>query len=483
MASQYKNVPNQPGIKYNSVSRTYLVYRIVKGEEQYQGKIKSLKEAIKVRDTFEKALPAETTAQTNRRTKTFSGKIDPKEIRKATTFFYKRGEISSPNYIELPNPQKDKVRTNVQKGHTPGKFSKINQFTPLSKSAQNKILKVFPDADFDSWKKGFDQTTDPVRFDSVDAFITRGYKPAFHNVKDLPKKTQDFIVEAFGKEAAAGGTPIRFGPGRKFGITPGENQVLNSRITNFLNNTGKAYPYAFSFEKPENWIIQQMARAADKKNPAYKVLKNEAGKIIGASENGVKYYHANSNESNLITNHPEAAKIVKFVNIARESKASIPQSLLKIFPQGFDQKLLSSNRAYTDLLRWLDNTEGRRVVANAINLHHAGEGSVAGSPALARDLQLLTAADNQRVEVIRNQILKNDLSGIPELKEKGLRLNVDGKEYGAGLETPEAGIKRIEKQAGLKLKEQLKIDPELEGFSKFLRQDVIGAFTKQVKEN
>ena len=49
----YQNVPNQPGIKYNSVRRTYLVYRIVKGEEQYQGKIKSLKEAIKVIDTFE----------------------------------------------------------------------------------------------------------------------------------------------------------------------------------------------------------------------------------------------------------------------------------------------------------------------------------------------------------------------------------------------------------------------------------------------
>ena len=488
MASRYINVPNHPGIKYNSVSRMYLVYRKIKGVEQYQGQIKSLTEAIKVRDAFEKALPAETTAQTNIRTRTFSGKIDPKEIRKAARFFYKRGEIASPNYIELLKPQKDKVRTNVQKGHTPGKFSKITQFTPLSKSAQNKILKYFPDADFDSWKKGFDQTTDPVRFNSVDEFITRGYKPAFHNVKDLPKKTQDFIIEAFGKEAAAAGTPIRFGPGRKFGIPPGENQVLNSRITNFLNNIGRAYPYAFNFQdKPANWIIQQMARAADKKNPDYKVLRNEAGKIIGASENGVKYYHVNSLIGNSIANHPEAKQISKFVNVARESKASIPQSLLKIFPKGFDRNLLHANRAYTDLLQWLDNSQGRRLVANAIQVHHAGEGSVAGSPALARDLQLLTAPDNVAAASIKTTIERDLKAGrdpftsegsrIPELKEKGIRLNVGGVEYGAGAETAEAGIKRIEKAQLPKLQAQLKIDPKLGGFANFLKQAVIGANT------
>ena len=488
MASQYKNVPNHPGIKYNSVSKIYLVYRKIKGVEQYQGQIKSLSDAIRIRDEFIKVLPAETTAQTNRRTKTFSGKIDPKEIRKATRFFYKRGEIASPNYIELPNPQKDKVRTNVQKGHTPGKFSKINQFTPLSKSAQNKILKVFPDADFDSWKKGFDQTTDPVRFNSVDEFITRGYKPAFHNVKDLPKKTQDFIVEAFGKEAAAAGTPIRFGPGRKFGIPPGENQVLNSRITNFLNNIGREYPYAFNFQdKPANWIIQQMARAADKNNPDYKVLRNEAGKIIGASEKGVKYYHVNSMKGNSIANHPEAEQISKFVTVARESKASIPQSLLKIFPKGFDRNLLHANRAYTDLLQWLDNSQGRRLVANAIQVHHAGEGSVAGSPALARDLQLLTAPDNVAAAAIKTTIERDLKAGrdpftsegsrIPELKEKGIRLNVGGVEYGAGPETAAAGRLRIEEAQLPKLQAQLKVDPKLGGFARFLQQDVIGFST------
>ena len=473
----YQNVPNQPGIKYNSVSRTYLVYRVVKGKEQYQGKIKSLKEAIRVRDAFVKALPAETTAQTNIRTKTFSGDLNPKELNKASRFFYKRGEVSSPYYEDLQNLEKRKVSTNVRRGATPGKFSKLNQFTPLKPHRQRKILKAFPEADFDLWKKGFDATTDKQKFDAVNEFIQRGYKPAFHNVKVLPKKTQELLIEAFGKEAKAAKTPLKFGPGRKLGIGPKDNAVLYQRISNFIRDLGKTYPYGFSFDKPENWIISQMHRAADKKNPDYKVLRNEAGKIIGASEKGVKYYHVNSGKGKLITSHPEAAKISKFVDLAKKSRANIPQSLLKIFPKGFDQKLLDSNRAYTDLLRWLDNTQGRRVVANAINIHHAGKGAVAGNPALARDLQLLTAQDNLAASTIKTAIEKKDFSRVPELKEKGIRLNVGGVEYGAGAETAEAGLKRIEKGALPKLQAQLKIDPKLSGFANFLKQAVVGAKT------
>ena len=207
---------------------------------------------------------------------------------------------------------------------------------------------------------------------------------------------------------------------------------------------------------------------ASKNNPNYDVIKNQNGKIIGAIENGVEYYHRNSKVGNLITNHPEAPKISKIVDIAKKAKSSVPVSLSKMFPKGFNQSLLQGNRGYNDLLQWLDNSEGRRVVQNAIQLHHAGEGAVTGTPALAKDLQLLTAGDNKRAEVIRNQILKNDLSGIQELKDKGIRLNVEGKEYGAGFETPEAGLKRIEKQAGLTLTERLKTDPELSSFNKFL---------------
>ena len=57
----------------------------------------------------------------------------------------------------------------------------------LSRSTvQNKILKFFPNADFDSYKLGFDSVNDRQNFDAVDDFIERGYKPAFYNVKDLP---------------------------------------------------------------------------------------------------------------------------------------------------------------------------------------------------------------------------------------------------------------------------------------------------------
>ena len=478
MASTYVNVPGQPHIKQNTKTLTYLVTRSImrdgKTTSQYKGNIKSLPEAIRIRDIFVREIPAETLAETNIRTKTFSGTQDPKELNKAARFFYKRGEVSSPYYIDLEDGEKRKIRTNVSRGSTPGKFNKNTVFTPLKKSQQNKILKFFPNADFDSYKLGFDSVNDRQNFDAVDDFIERGYKPAFYNVKDLPKKTQNLIVEAFGKEAEAAGTPLEFGKGRKFGITKKENPNLNTRIVNFINNVGKTYPYAFSFEYPENWIIQQMQRAS-KNNPNYDVIKNQNGKIIGAIENGVEYYHRNSKVGNLITNHPEAPKISKIVDIAKKAKSSVPVSLSKMFPKGFDQSLLQGNRGYNDLLQWLDNSEGRRVVQNAIQLHHAGEGAVTGSPALAKDLQLLTAGDNKRAEVIRNQILKNDLSGIQELKDKGIRLNVGGKEYGAGFETPEAGLKRIEKQAGLTLTERLKTDPELSSLNKFLQQKTIGS--------
>ena len=475
----YQNVPNEPHIKYNPVSRLYLVSRSImrdgKTTPQYTGSIKSLEEAIRIRDAFVKALPAETWAETTRRTKTFSGKQDPKELNKAARWFYKRGEISSPNYIELPDLEKRKIRSNVAKGSTPGTFSKNTIFTPLKTSVQNKILKQFPDADFTIYKYGFNQVADPSQFSAVTDFIERGYKPAFHNVKQLPKKTQNLIEEAFGKQIADAGIDLNFGPGRKFGISPKENKQLYSMVENFIKNTGKKYPYAFSFEKPENWIISQMHRASKNNPDVYKVLTNDAGKIIGASENGVKYYHANSKIGNTITNHPEAPQISKFVFVAKNAKANIPQSLMKMFPEGFDRNLLQGNRAYNDLLQWLDNSQGRRLTKNAINLHHSGAGGVRGNPALAKDIQLLTSQDNITAEVIKNQILNDDFSRVQELKDKGIRLNVGGKEFGAGIEAPEQGLKRIETQAGIKLTERLKADPELKEFKKFLDQNVAGS--------
>ena len=476
----YQSVHNEPHIYYNLLpdgSTVYYVDRVVKQKRQYLGGITSLPEAIKVRDEFVVELPAG--GQNIYRRKKNK---NIKELQKATRWFYKRGrgEVSYPNYLDLvDDAELRKIRKNVMSGKTPGKFSKITQFTPLKKPIQNKILKYFPEADFDLWKKGFDSINDTQRYSAVNSFISRGYKPAFWNVKDLPKKTQELIIEAFGKEAEAAGTPLKFGPGSKFGVSQKQNLQLNTQITGFLNNMGKKHPYAFSTRQPENWIITQMHRAADAGNPDYKVLTDEkTGKIIGASEKGIKYYHANSkNINNLITNHPEAEQISKFVTVAREAKADIPTSLLKIFPKGFDRNLLSSNRAYTDLLRWLDNTQGRRVVANAINIHHAGEGAVVGSPALARDLQLLVASDNLAAASIKKAIETKDFSRVPELKEKGIRLNVGGVEYGAGPETVEAGLKRIEKGALPKLQAQLKIDPKLSSLAKFLKQDVVGFST------
>ena len=477
MVKPYKFVKGEPFIKYNGTS--YLVTRSVmrdgKVTKQYEGQIKSLTEAKKVRAGFIKEIPIQTLAESNIKRRGLT-KIDIKELNKSARFFYKRGEVSSPYYSELAEgAERKKIYDNVRKGATPGKFNKETIYTPLKKSRQNKILKFFPDADFDTYKLGFNPNTDTQNYSAVSEFVKRGYKPAFHNVPDLPKKTQNLIIEAFGKQAEEAGTPLSFGKGRKFGVKAGENEFLKTRIANFIYNTGKTYPYAFSFaDRPENWIIQQMERAS-RNNPRYGVIKNTDGKIIGATEDGVQYYHATSKIGNTITNHPEAGKISKIVDIAKKAKSSVPVSLSKMLPKGFDTNLIQGNQGYSDLLRWLDNSEGRRTVQNAIQLHHAGKGAVTGSPALAKDIQLLTFNDNLRTESIRKQILKNDLSGVQELKDKGIRLNIEGKEYGAGFETPEAGLKRIEKQASTQLAERLKLDPKLSSFEGFLKQKPIGA--------
>jgi len=483
LASKFKDVPGESNIKVSTspAGNKYMV-QVMRDRKQINltkgNHPTTLEAAKKIRDTFIAANPYDQAAM-NRQIHLGKGDIDMKEANKAARFFYKRGEVAHPVYADLDNIQKRKIWSNVMRGAAPGKFSKINQFTPLLKSQQNKILKYFPDADFDAWKYGFDvnDKSSWKNFRAVRDFVNRGYRPAFSHVDALPKKVQNVVIEAFGKEAAEARTPLRFGPGRKFGLTVKENPELGRRISNFvgIGMAGKDFPYAFNWvDKPANWIITQMVRAANNNNPAYKILKNKAGKIVGASENGVKWYHMNSMIGKIINTHPEAPAISKMVDIAAKAKANIPTALEKMFPKGFDRNVLGRGRAYTDLLQWLDNSEGRRSVKNAIELHHAGEGAATGSPALARDLQLLRRQDNMLAHVIKTQILKDDFSRVSELKEKGIRLNVGGKEYGAGFETAEAGMSRIEKQASTELAERLKIDPKLQGFSKFLRQDLVG---------
>ena len=98
--TRYENVPGQPHIKYNGTY--YIVTRSVmrdgKTTSQYKGGITSLTQAIKVRDAFVKARPAETMAEYNVRTKKGKGEVNPKELQKPSRWFQKRGEVWSPKY-------------------------------------------------------------------------------------------------------------------------------------------------------------------------------------------------------------------------------------------------------------------------------------------------------------------------------------------------------------------------------------------------
>ena len=64
-------------------------------------------------------------------------------------------------------------------------------------------------------------------------------------------------------------------------------------IQNFIQNTGKEHPYAFSFEKPQNWIIAQMVRASKNNPDVYKVLNLVSNKEKGACNKNMQRMRKN----------------------------------------------------------------------------------------------------------------------------------------------------------------------------------------------
>ena len=350
-------------------------------------------------------------------------------------------------YIDLNRDQKERVRQRLKYGE--GKFIKETKFDPFPKEDQNKIKKVFPDADFTIGKFGFPQYIDGKlnpKYTAVSTFVKNNFKEKQKiKPKPLSLNTQKDIMANFTQVPKEKWDFKNY----KYGIYKKPDNKLYQRIVNFVKEPVFT-PYGFNFSSPSGWMIQSMDRASRQGNEDYVPLKRK-GKIIGIQDftekgEGKKYYHRTYrgplNENILfIDQHPDYKKIEKFVNIARDAKVNVPETLIKLFPKGYDTSKLKFN----DLLRFMlgDRETNRKLITNAIHVHHAK-----GLSNPTSDLQLLTQEQNRFAETINQRIVKGVATAedIQKLKDQGIRLIVDNKSYGARKESAERGLLRIYNQ-------------------------------------
>ena len=359
------------------------------------------------------------------------------QLNKASQYFFNK------NFDDLTDQkQRDKITSKVKRAG--GVFRKKTIFDQFSKTDQQKILKEFPDAVFKEGQSYGFATTDP-QYNVVERFVRRGFK--MRSFKPLPKSVQNDIKSNFSEIPEKDWNFKLY----KYGLpeTSGKNRNIGKRIQTFVTDPStKEFRYNFRFGSPDGWMLAQMDRAYLNGNENYKPLYQNK-KIVGFQDNtekggGKKYYHKNykgslDKEKVLIDVHPDYKKVAKFVDVAKNAKADIPEALAKLLPEGYDTSKLKFN----DFLNFMldDKKTDIKSLRNAIEIHHAK-----GLSSPTSDLQLLTRTANVLARDVEQQILKGDLSNVNKLKEEGIRLVVEGKSYGAGKETAEKGLNRIQQQ-------------------------------------
>jgi hypothetical protein len=362
--------------------------------------------------------------------------LSKSELNKASQYFFNK------DYNDLTDQaQRDKITQRVRQGE--GIFKKKTMYDQFSKTDQQKILKEFPDAVFKEEQSYGFKPTHP-QYKTVYNFVNRGFK--IRNFKPLPKPVQNDIKANF-SEVLEKDWNFKL---NKYGIPlGGKTRNVAMRILNFVTDPSeKKFRYNFRFGSPDGWMLAQMDRAYLNGDENYKPLYQNK-KIVGFQDNtakggGKKYYHIKykgplDENKVLVNNHPDYKKVSKFVDVAKNAKTNIPEALAKLLPEGYDTNKLKFN----DFLNFmLDNKKTDiKTLRNAIEIHHAK-----GLSSPTSDLQLLTRTANVLARDVEQQILKGDLSNVNKLKEEGIRLVVEGKSYGAGKETAEKGVSRIQQQ-------------------------------------
>ena len=345
--------------------------------------------------------------------------------------------LHSKNFNQLDEKQQKTIRAKLSAGSP---FKKRTFFTALPDGAKEKVLKAFPDADFDLSKHGYDPKSIEGRNKNANVkdFIDRGFK--FRKFKPLPVAKQREVINTFTEIPADQWDFKMF----KYGIPYKGQEALTQRIITKVNET-KPYRYGFQTLSPGGWMLTQMDRAGEVHgNTNYKpILNKETNKVIGVKEKGTNYY-ANENVAprgaKLITSHPKFKEVQKIVDIANIAKVPLisrtdaaSKSLLTLLPEGFD----NSRVTLSNLLQYIYKDKGLVAAQNAIEKHHLNPLKAGGDPINPKNLMLLRRDVNKLAETVDAQIrATGDFSRVPELESLKARISIGGQIEGAGSMDP-----------------------------------------------
>ena len=384
------------------------------------------------------------------------------------------------DFIDLAPEEKSlaKNRYNI----SGGKFRKTFQGDALSKTNQEKIIRAFPDVEFEFKKNQrfgvpyYIKGTRKINpeYTAVNNFIQRDYVKSFK--KSLPVSTQRDIVANF--ELPKGIKEWNFDVnkgGNIYGIpdTGGKNSALGARIKFFVDEP-KAYKVAADFGNAEGWLLTQMNRAYESKQnpnfiPKYDLV-NGKKKIVGFTDNqyggGKTYYalkkYANKFNGTMMTEHPDFKNTKKYIDIANRVKLA-PNKVIKdlLIKGGVTDDRVTLN----NLLQYMINEKGVEPTRRAVVLHHKG-----GMLNPTRDFQILNSAINSNIKGVESAMRSNPANITPKnikfLKDAGASITIDGMTYGSGPKTAIGGFRQAEQFVESNLK---KYGPkEFTNFKKYL---------------
>ena len=237
----------------------------------------------------------------------------------------------------------------------------------------------------------------------------------------------------------------------RFGITgvKGENSKLYDKIKRFVAEP-KPYELTADLSSADGWLGSQMNRAfklGDERYVPIKIVRNNKEKIAGFIDNtefggGKKYIFSEefikgSNvDGILMSNHPDFKETKKYRDIANIAKLPVRGALKNILnSKGVDTSRIS----LSDLYKYMMNEVGIEGTKNAIEQHHVKGVGVRATG----DYQLLNRDLNALARQISFEIGEGNLSRVNELKQKGIRVNVGGQEFGAPQRTASSDFLKI----------------------------------------
>jgi hypothetical protein len=372
-------------------------------------------------------------------------KYSKTELNKAAQHFFNK------NYNEIDSKQQAKAYQRIRSGE--GKFSKVTQADPLKPAQQAKILKEYPDAKFTPTNRyGF--KPDHPLYQTVQRFVDNDFKLPYEKgmFKKLPKYSQEALIKAFPE--------VEFDFDRKVEFTKKGSQFSKygvpvthpkyAKISKFFAHP-REWRYTFDLRSSGGWMMSQIDRAGLQGNSNYRPTlekptkpHSKTNRVNGVEVKGKDGKWTNYNMKTIV-DHPDFKITDKYWSIAdKTSKKYLYKfdNLAKLLPEGFDSKKIQLN----DLLQFIsdkDGVKGLDRAKRAIQIHHeyGVKGKATGGYQLLRqDMNLLA---NKANNLIKKGGLSNIEKGAADTLAKGVRLNVEGVQYGPKKVSARGDVKSI----------------------------------------